>query len=142
MYPFHAQSCADFAVQRVEKIFKSMNKDKDSKITYSEFVECSKQDPTVMDVRISAIVPCTLLHSHTATGTLTLRWPCIARPHRSSDALQPLLFPSDVYHTLDPMPGARVVLSQSLLSLTLLLRHPYLHCNRRLTVEVRPAVLQ
>jgi hypothetical protein len=28
-----------------------MNKDKDAKITYSEFVECSKQDPTVMDVR-------------------------------------------------------------------------------------------
>ena len=29
-----------------------MNKDKDSKITYNEFVECSKQDPTVMDVRL------------------------------------------------------------------------------------------
>jgi len=28
-----------------------MNKDKDAKITYNEFVECSKQDPTVMDVR-------------------------------------------------------------------------------------------
>jgi hypothetical protein len=28
-----------------------MNKDKDSNITYNEFVECSKQDPTVMDVR-------------------------------------------------------------------------------------------
>jgi hypothetical protein len=38
-------------VQRVEKIFRSMNKDKDAKITYPEFVECSKQDPTVMDVR-------------------------------------------------------------------------------------------
>jgi len=35
--------------KRVEKIFQSMNKDKDSKITYNEFVECSKQDPTVMD---------------------------------------------------------------------------------------------
>jgi Ca2+-binding EF-hand superfamily protein len=35
--------------KRVEKIFRSMNKDKDSKITYNEFVECSKQDPTVMD---------------------------------------------------------------------------------------------
>jgi hypothetical protein len=29
-----------------------MNKDKDANITYSEFVECSKQDPTVMDVRL------------------------------------------------------------------------------------------
>lgn len=38
-------------MQRVEKIFRSMNKDKDAKITYPEFVECSKQDPTVMDVR-------------------------------------------------------------------------------------------
>ncbi|KAI9428376.1 EF-hand [Lactarius indigo] len=35
--------------KRVEKIFRSMNKDKDAKITYNEFVECSKQDPTVMD---------------------------------------------------------------------------------------------
>ncbi|KAF8505959.1 EF-hand [Russula emetica] len=35
--------------KRVEKIFRSMNKDKDSNITYNEFVECSKQDPTVMD---------------------------------------------------------------------------------------------
>ena len=59
MYRFHAQSCVDFAVQRVEKIFRSMNKDKDSKITYNEFVECSKQDPTVMDVRPirSSLVP-------------------------------------------------------------------------------------
>jgi len=35
--------------KRVEKIFRSMNKDKDANISYSEFVECSKQDPTVMD---------------------------------------------------------------------------------------------
>jgi hypothetical protein len=35
-----------------------MNKDKDSNITYNEFVECSKQDPTVMDVRsLAPIVP-------------------------------------------------------------------------------------
>lgn len=34
-----------------------MNKDKDSKINYSEFVECSKQDPTVMDVRPVPIAP-------------------------------------------------------------------------------------
>jgi len=51
-----------------------MNKDKDSKITYDEFVECSKQDPTVMDVRPIPIVPCNLPHSysHAATGTLTV----------------------------------------------------------------------
>jgi hypothetical protein len=34
-----------------------MNKDKDSKINYSEFVECSKQDPTVMDVCPVTLVP-------------------------------------------------------------------------------------
>ena len=75
-----------------------MNKDKDSKINYSEFVECSKQDPTVMDVRPVFIDPYTLRYSHTATGTLTLRRPCIARPHlRFPDAL--CLSPSDMYLT-------------------------------------------
>ena len=53
-----------------------MNKDKDAKITYSEFVECSKQDPTVMDVRPvprSHTGPC----SHAIAGTLALRRSCI-----------------------------------------------------------------
>jgi hypothetical protein len=37
-----------------------MNKDKNATINYSEFVECSKQDPTVMDVRP---IPCIVLSS-------------------------------------------------------------------------------
>lgn len=40
-----------------------MNKDKDARITYSEFVECSKQDPTVMDVRTrpASLIPSIVL---------------------------------------------------------------------------------
>ena len=51
-----------------------MNKDKDSNITYNEFVECSKQDPTVMDVRPppSPLFVTYSRYSHAATGTLTV----------------------------------------------------------------------
>jgi hypothetical protein len=49
-------------VQRVDKIFRSMNKDKNATITYSEFVEGSKQDPTVMEVRpVLYIIPSSIL---------------------------------------------------------------------------------
>ena len=37
-------------VQRVDKIFKNMDRDKDAKLTYDEFVEGSKQDPTIVQV--------------------------------------------------------------------------------------------
>lgn len=37
--------------QRVDKIFKNMDRDKDAKLTYDEFVEGSKQDPTIVQVR-------------------------------------------------------------------------------------------
>ena len=36
--------------QRVDKIFRNMDKDKDAKLTYEEFVEGSKQDPTIVQV--------------------------------------------------------------------------------------------
>ena len=36
--------------QRVDKIFKNMDRDKDAKLTYEEFVEGSKQDPTIVQV--------------------------------------------------------------------------------------------
>ena len=36
--------------QRVDKIFKNMDRDKDAKLTYDEFVEGSKQDPTIVQV--------------------------------------------------------------------------------------------
>lgn len=42
--------------QRVDKIFKNMDRDKDAKLTYDEFVEGSKQDPTIVQVcEISSI---------------------------------------------------------------------------------------
>ena len=57
----------------MDKIFRSMNKDKDSKITYNEFVECSKQDPTVMDVRLvprpSSLSLFSLCHRHSRSTT-------------------------------------------------------------------------
>ncbi|KAJ7591189.1 hypothetical protein C8J56DRAFT_781980 [Mycena floridula] len=34
--------------QRVDKIFRNMDRDKDAKLTYEEFVEGSKQDPTIV----------------------------------------------------------------------------------------------
>ena len=41
----------DSMSQRVDKIFKNMDRDKDAKLTYDEFVEGSKQDPTIVQVR-------------------------------------------------------------------------------------------
>jgi len=35
----------------VDKIFSNMDRDKDAKLTYDEFVEGSKQDPTIVQVR-------------------------------------------------------------------------------------------
>jgi Ca2+-binding EF-hand superfamily protein len=40
--------------QRVDKIFSNMDRDKDAKLTFDEFVEGSKQDPTIVQVRTSA----------------------------------------------------------------------------------------
>ena len=37
--------------QRVDKIFSNMDRDKDAKLTFDEFVEGSKQDPTIVQVR-------------------------------------------------------------------------------------------
>jgi hypothetical protein len=37
-------------IQRVDKIFRNMDRDKDAKLTYEEFVEGSKQDPTIVQV--------------------------------------------------------------------------------------------
>jgi len=38
----------DTPEKRVDKIFSNMDRDKDAKLTYDEFVEGSKQDPTIV----------------------------------------------------------------------------------------------
>jgi hypothetical protein len=40
----------DVPVQRVDKIFRNMDLNKDAKLTYDEFKEGSKQDPTIVQV--------------------------------------------------------------------------------------------
>jgi hypothetical protein len=46
-----------FSHQRVDKIFKNMDRDKDAKLTFEEFVEGSKQDPTIVQVRLAIHLP-------------------------------------------------------------------------------------
>ena len=48
-----------FLSQRVDKIFSDMDRDKDAKLTYDEFVEGSKRDPTIVQVRLphSGVTP-------------------------------------------------------------------------------------
>jgi len=53
-----------------------MDRDKDAKLTFDEFVEGSKHDPTIVQVRrcaflyrLSLLIPVSL-----ATGLVTLRW--------------------------------------------------------------------
>jgi len=38
----------DTPEKRVEKIFNNMDQNKDARLTYEEFVEGSKQDPTIL----------------------------------------------------------------------------------------------
>lgn len=38
----------DTPEKRVDKIFGTMDRDKDAKLTYDEFVEGSKKDPTIV----------------------------------------------------------------------------------------------
>ena len=50
-YPLPLWPAVDASpVQRVDKIFRNMDRDKDAKLTYEEFVEGSKQDPTIVQV--------------------------------------------------------------------------------------------
>ena len=48
----------DTPEKRVEKIFKNMDVDKDAKLTFDEFVEGSKQDPTILAVSVARFVIC------------------------------------------------------------------------------------
>lgn len=74
-------------IQRVDKIFRNMDRNKDAKLTFDEFVEGSKQDPTIVQVRTFPLVS-SLLGAHIQPGAITIRWtrmnnaqPAILSPH-------------------------------------------------------------
>ena len=56
-----------------------MDRDKDAKLTYEEFVEGSKQDPTIVQVRsLSSMTEAGETHEAIVTpGFVTIRWTCI-----------------------------------------------------------------
>lgn len=66
----------DTPEKRVDKIFKNMDKDSDAKLTFEEFVEGSKQDPTIVQVR-NAFSPRLDKGADQYTGLITLRRSCI-----------------------------------------------------------------
>lgn len=50
-FHFRQENGADIR-KRVDKIFRNMDLNKDAKLTYDEFKEGSKQDPTIVQVRV------------------------------------------------------------------------------------------
>lgn len=59
-------------LQRVDKIFRNMDRDKDAKLTYDEFVEGSKQDPTIVQVSIQGLTWPNLFILF--VGIIAIRW--------------------------------------------------------------------
>jgi hypothetical protein len=62
----------------VDKIFRNMDRDKDAKLTYDEFVEGSKQDPTIVQARAHCRWPALLAdighrHCHFMTALYDMR---------------------------------------------------------------------
>ena len=74
-----------FPPQRVDKIFRNMDRDKDAKLTYEEFVEGSKQDPTIVQVR-RPHRSCGAQNQHQLAilGLVTIRRTCIVGSALSS----------------------------------------------------------
>jgi len=76
----------DTPEKRVEKIFKNMDADKDAKLTFDEFVEGSKKDPTILAVsrhhlvaRAPRSIPVApVLTVFRSAGPAHLRWPRLA----------------------------------------------------------------
>jgi len=60
----------DTPEKRVDKIFRNMDRDKDAKLTYDEFVEGSKQDPTIVQVPPSLLVR--FRHLASITGPIAI----------------------------------------------------------------------
>lgn len=64
----------DTPEKRVDKIFKNMDRNKDAKLTYDEFVEGSKQDPTIVQVSTSeSYHPTAGSHIKTLAGAVAIR---------------------------------------------------------------------
>lgn len=59
-------------IQRVDKIFRNMDRDKDARLTYDEFVEGSKQDPTIVQVCLSQLFDTTIVSAYVAPQALSL----------------------------------------------------------------------
>ena len=62
----------DTPEKRVDKIFRTMDLNKDHKLTFDEFKEGSKQDPTIVQVGFPFV--CHLRIGLTSTGAITVRW--------------------------------------------------------------------
>lgn len=75
---------ANHLFQRVDKIFKNMDKDSDAKLTYDEFVEGSKQDPTIVQVYLAVQLDRRKAH-FVRTGVVALRRPGIEIPCGTND---------------------------------------------------------
>ena len=56
----------------MDKIFKNMDKDKDARLTYDEFVEGSKLDPTIVKVSLSALIIFPFLRSNPVVSSQAL----------------------------------------------------------------------
>lgn len=66
--------------QRVDKIFTNMDRDKDAKLTFDEFVEGSKQDPTIVQVRTALPSPHSMyLLTVRPLGLIPVRRSCVTR---------------------------------------------------------------
>lgn len=58
----------------MDKIFRNMDRDKDAKLTFDEFVEGSKQDPTIVQVRRSDRPTKSREAQFPYTGAVAVRW--------------------------------------------------------------------
>ncbi len=61
-------------LQRVDKIFRNMDKNADARLTFDEFAEGSKLDPTIVQVRSLPSLSLSLTTANTIAGVIIIRW--------------------------------------------------------------------